>query len=110
MLAGLPEQAGIKFKTPQNMQTAGLDRSQLVVQRQGDLIAVLHAATAQTVRHCHSAGDLDMPAASHHSKAQHGQATTRQQSLVNHSTTQHHVAQRSRKGSTPSDQHALSPW
>jgi len=97
MLAGLPEQAGIKFETPQNMQTAGLDRSQLVVQRQGDFIAVLHATTVQAVIHCHCAGDLDMPAASHHSKAQHSPATTPQQSLVNHSTAQHHDTQRSTK-------------
>ena len=57
MLAGLPEQAGIKFKTPQNVQTVGVDRPQLVVQRQGDFIAVLHAAAAQAVILCHSAGD-----------------------------------------------------
>jgi len=57
MLAGLPEQTGIKFKAPQNVQTAGVNRSQPVVQRQGDLIAVLHAATAQTVICCHSPGD-----------------------------------------------------
>jgi len=113
MLAGLPEQAGIKFETPQNMQTAGLDRSQLVVQRQGDFIAVLHATTVQAVIHCHCAGDLDMPAASHHSKAQHSPATTPQQSLVNHSTAQLSTMIRSaaqKKHVITSAQHALSPW
>jgi len=67
----------------------------------------------QAVIHCHCAGDLDMPAASHHSKAQHSPATTPQQSLVNHSTAQLSTMIRSaaqKKHVITSAQHALSPW
>ncbi len=104
MLAGLPEQAGIKLETPQNVQTAGMGRPQPVVQRQGDFVAILHAAAAQTFIQCQKIRGEMFTLFSDHNRSLPKQLrkllyiATQQGSethLLQHSTTQHSTAQHS---------------